>query len=125
LENIRDNKDLITEIPPDRWIGRNYYGNGKRKEQDEGKMGWIYRNIDKFDASFFNILQRGRVDGSQQRITLEAVYQALEDAGIAIGTIKQQCRSFYRGIEFRLFSITEQPKRPGNPSIMSQDFARV
>ncbi|WP_136669442.1 acyl carrier protein, partial [Flavobacterium sp. H122] len=89
-ENIKANKDLITEIPSDRWDWRKYYGDPqKEKSKTKAKWGGFITDIDKFDPLFFNISPReAELMDPQQRITLQAVYQALEDAGIPTDKIK-------------------------------------
>ena len=56
-------KDLITEIPKDRWDWQAYYGEGENKTKI--KWGGFINDIDKFDAAFFAISpRRSRIYGS-------------------------------------------------------------
>ncbi|WP_299608351.1 SDR family NAD(P)-dependent oxidoreductase [uncultured Aquimarina sp.] len=88
--NLKENKDMISEIPSDRWDWEKYYGNPlKEKNKTRSKWGGFIKDIDKFDPLFFGIspLEAELMD-PQQRITLETVYASLEDAGISLSTIK-------------------------------------
>ena len=51
--------DMITEIPPDRWDWRTYFGSEKGKAGSiYTKWGGFIRDSDKFDPLFFRITPR-------------------------------------------------------------------
>ncbi|PKM94957.1 MAG: hypothetical protein CVU84_08515 [Firmicutes bacterium HGW-Firmicutes-1] len=80
---IRDEKDLITEIPKDRWDWEKIYGDAK-SETNKTKIKWggFMKEVDKFDPLFFGISPReAELMDPQQRIFLEIVWNTLEDAG--------------------------------------------
>lgn len=106
-ENLVANKDLITEIPEDRWDWREYYGDPVReKNKTRAKWGGFIQDIDKFDPLFFNISPREAVlMDPQQRITLEAVYHALTDAGITRSKIKGSDTGVFIGISTSDYSL--------------------
>ena len=73
--NIVEQKDLITEIPKERFDYRAH---------SIPKWGGFINDIDKFDAAFFNISPReAELMDPQQRLFLQSVWQAIEDAGYA------------------------------------------
>lgn len=82
-EILREMKDCIKEIPSDHFEYREYYdpeshGNDKMYT----KWGGFIENVDKFDASFFNISRReAEVMDPQIRHLLQHTYHAAEDAG--------------------------------------------
>ena len=81
--NLRDRKDLITEIPADHWDYRPWYDeNQGAKDKTYCKWGSFIDDVDKFDAGFFNISPR-EADwmDPQLRLLLQSVYAAGEDAG--------------------------------------------
>ena len=86
--NLKDGKDCITEIPPARWDWKKYY------DQNEivalySKWGGFIEGVDKFDPLFFNISPREAVIiDPQERLFLEHVWTALEDAGIVRSELK-------------------------------------
>ncbi|MFP7654374.1 SDR family NAD(P)-dependent oxidoreductase [Chryseobacterium proteolyticum] len=106
-KNISHNKDLITEITPDRWDWKAYYGDPlKEKNKTKAKWGGLISDIDKFDPLFFNISPReAELMDPQQRITLEAVYHALEDAAIAPDKIKGSDTSIFIGVSTSDYSM--------------------
>ncbi len=70
--NLVTQKDLITEIPKERWDAY----------KTEIKWGGFIDRIDKFDAGFFNISPReAELMDPQQRLFLETVWKTIEDAG--------------------------------------------
>jgi polyketide synthase PksN len=73
-QNLLDGKDLITEVPPERWDYKQY--------EDVPKWGGFIADIDRFDAEFFNISpHEAELMDPQQRLFLQIVWQAIEDAG--------------------------------------------
>ncbi|WP_250634474.1 SDR family NAD(P)-dependent oxidoreductase, partial [Pinirhizobacter soli] len=81
--NLSCGRDSITEIPLERWDWQRYY------DEDRSKIGTTYSkwggfldDVDKFDPLFFNISPReAELMDPQERLFLECVHGALEDAG--------------------------------------------
>src|SRR6266498_1928139 len=82
-ENLKNSKDLITVIPPDRWRWEEYYGDPlKEANKSNSKWGGFMKEVDKFDPLFFGISPReAEMMDPQQRIFLEHVWKAIEDSG--------------------------------------------
>ena len=83
--NLCEGRDSVTEVPRDRWDIDSYYD---PDPEAPGKMstrsGAFIENVDRFDAELFGITPReARSMDPQQRVLLEVVWQALEDAGHA------------------------------------------
>ncbi len=84
-ENLLAGTCSITEVPAERWRGRDYY---EPKKKTPGKSytrhGGFLADYDSFDSLFFNIPPRqAKQMDPQQRIFLETAYAAAEDAGYA------------------------------------------
>ncbi|MGA1790296.1 MAG: thioester reductase domain-containing protein [bacterium] len=81
--HLEEGKDLISEIPKDRWNWRSYYGD-QNNEANKTKVKWggFMKEVDRFDALFFGISPReAELMDPQQRIFLETVWKTIEDAG--------------------------------------------
>ena len=81
--NLEQGKDSIITIPKDRWDSEKYYDpDPKTPGKSYSKVGGFINGIDKFDPLFFNIspVEAVYMD-PQQRLFLEEVWKALEDAG--------------------------------------------
>ncbi len=74
-ENMLQGKDLITEVPKDRWD----------ENKTKVKWGGFIDGIDKFDATFFGISPReAELMDPQQRIFLETAWKVIEDSGYTV-----------------------------------------
>lgn len=79
-ENLIADKDLISEIPTDRWDFASYYGDGEN--QTRVKWGGFINGVDEFDAKFFNISRReAELMDPQQRILIETIWKTIENSG--------------------------------------------
>lgn len=82
-DNLENKRDLVCEIPEDRWNWR-LINNALKDEwsQPISRWGGFMNEVDKFDAEFFGISPReARVMDPQQRLLLQTVWHTIEDAG--------------------------------------------
>ena len=101
-ENLRDQKDLITEIPADRWNWRDYHKDFSTGEfQTQVKWGGFIEDADKFDARFFSIspLEAEMMD-PQQRVFLQTVWETIEDAGYKASEFAGRRVGLFVGVQF-------------------------
>ncbi|WP_406694053.1 amino acid adenylation domain-containing protein [Singulisphaera sp. Ch08] len=87
--------DAISAVPTDRW--ETATGNGSSKGVPP--WGGFLDQVDRFDADFFGISPREAVrTDPQQRLLLELAWEALEDAGQAVGRLAGTRTGVYVGI---------------------------
>lgn len=80
--NLRAGRNCITEVPAARWDWRTYFDPKRGKKASMyTRWGGFVKDIDKFDPLFFHIspVEAEKMD-PQERLFLEQVYAAIEDA---------------------------------------------
>lgn len=81
-ENLAAGKNLISEVPSDRFNIEDYFGDPHTGNRMNTRYGGFIDDIDKFDPLFFNISPReAALMDPQQRIFLEVAWETIEDAG--------------------------------------------
>ncbi|MER7013149.1 SDR family NAD(P)-dependent oxidoreductase [Saccharopolyspora sp. NPDC000359] len=87
--HLEQGDDLITEIPADRWDWRRIHGDPAPGEfRTPVKWGGFLRRVDQFDPLFFGISPtEAEAMDPQHRLALQAVWTAVEDAGIRPGSL--------------------------------------
>ncbi|MBF0099469.1 MAG: acyltransferase domain-containing protein [Desulfobacterales bacterium] len=97
---LANGREAIVEVPPDRWdVNELYDPNPNAAGKINTRWGGFIDKIDQFDAAFFGIspLEAEYLD-PQQRIVLELVWHALEDAGIAPVSLRCSRTGVFVGI---------------------------
>ncbi|MEY4483118.1 MAG: hypothetical protein RL693_570, partial [Verrucomicrobiota bacterium] len=98
-ENLRDGRDCISEIPQGRWDWRQAQGDSSAGEEVIPKWGGFIDDIDKFDPHFFGISAReAELMDPQQRLFLQCVWQAIEDAGYDPATLAGTATGVFVGV---------------------------
>ncbi|WP_160715052.1 type I polyketide synthase [Chitinophaga solisilvae] len=99
-EILKNNINVIHDIPNDRWNFDRYYDEtGKIPGKIYTRHGGYLENIDLFDTGFFNItpLEAKAMD-PQFRQLLELSYEAFENGNIKINELKDSATGVYTGI---------------------------
>lgn len=98
--------DAIREIPSDRWkIAAHYDPVPGRPGKSISKWGGFIDNIEVFDASFFGISPReADAMDPQHRQLLEVTWEALEDAGQRMETLRGSLTGIFVGISTNDYS---------------------
>src|SRR5260370_26909331 len=119
-ELLTSGTDAVTEVDDARWSTRFYY-HPNRAEPGKSYT-WsagLLTDIDLFEPAFFGISPREAAQmDPQQRLMLELVWHAAEDAGIPTGKLAGSTTGVYIGA-----STTAYPDlRLGDPSNAESDF---
>ncbi|TYQ17737.1 UNVERIFIED_CONTAM: polyketide synthase PksL/polyketide synthase PksN [Acetivibrio alkalicellulosi] len=98
-DNIIMNRSSIIEIPPERWNWKEFWGNQyEGGNKSDVKWGSFIKDVDKFDADFFEIsFQEADSMDPQQRIMLELAWECFEDAGIRPSSVSGESVGVYIG----------------------------
>ena len=99
-EHLRDARNLVTEIPRDRWIWEEYDGNPvKEANKSNSRWGGFMREVDKFDPLFFGITPReAEMMDPQQRLLIETVWHAIEDSGHRVSDLSGTRTGLFVGV---------------------------
>ena len=97
---LKNGKDAITEVPPERWDIDTLYD---PEPATPGKMstrwGGFLEQVDQFEPSFFGISPReAHHMDPQHRLLLEVAWGALENAGIAPANLARSKTGVFIGI---------------------------
>ncbi len=82
-ENLREGRNLISEIPPDRWdVERFYSADKKAPQRAYSKWGGFMDGVDLFDAKYFGVSEQdAALMDPQQRHLLELTQELFDRAG--------------------------------------------
>ncbi len=92
--NLREGRDLIDLVPESRWDLHEFFD----ADPDNAKQGKIYckwggflDDFDKFDAAFFSVApEDARLIDPQERLFIQSVWAAVEDAGYTRDSLKKR-----------------------------------
>ncbi|RMD44214.1 hypothetical protein DV735_g784, partial [Chaetothyriales sp. CBS 134920] len=100
-EMICSQRDLLLPIPESRFNAKGFYHpNGERHGSTNVARAYLLQeDIRAFDAAFFGINSReAEAIDPQHRMLLETVYEAMEDAGLTIDSMKGSNTAVYVGL---------------------------
>ena len=98
--HLRAGDDLMTEIPASRWDWHEYWGDpATEPHRTNIKWGAFMRSVENFDAAFFGIARReAELMDPQQRVFLQTVWHAIEDAGHRASTLAGSKTGLFVGV---------------------------
>ncbi|SKB15922.1 hypothetical protein PL11201_80232 [Planktothrix sp. PCC 11201] len=98
--NLEANRDLISEIPENRWNWRDYYGDRQNQSgKTNVKWGGFITDVDRFDPLFFGIspVEAELID-PQFRLFLQTVWATIEDACYRASDLSGSKTAVYVGV---------------------------
>ncbi|MEY8355389.1 SDR family NAD(P)-dependent oxidoreductase [Lachnospiraceae bacterium 54-53] len=127
-ENLLYGVDCITEIPPERWNHSTYFNPEKGvKGKCCSKWGGFIHDYDKFDPLFFHISPRdAQIMDPQERLFLETVWEAVEDAGYTKAQLGGKSIGVYTGVmygHYSFYGVEESMK--GNVCAANSNFSSI
>ncbi|WP_308159058.1 SDR family NAD(P)-dependent oxidoreductase [Amycolatopsis magusensis] len=122
-ENLRAGRNLITEIPADRWDWRDYDNATEADRAVEySRWGSFLDDIDKFDPLFFGISPReAEIIDPQERLFLETAWHTIEDAGYTRQDLRTGRVGVYVGAMYALYQLYEAE----NGRIAASSYASI
>ena len=117
-DNLAAARDCITEIPGERWDHtRFYHPERNRPGTSYSKWGGFLDGVDRFDALFFNISPKeAELIDPQERLFIETVWEAIEDAGYGKEAIAQNRVGVYVGAMWGHYELYGGGDGAGTPS---------
>ena len=99
-QGLIEGKDWIVEVPPSRWDWKTYYGDPMTEDnKTKSKWGGFMTAVDAFDAPFFGISpHEARLMDPQQRFFLQAVWKAVENAGLQMSALSGTKTGVFVGV---------------------------
>ena len=106
---LRDGRDMIREVPGDRWdVGAFYDPDASVPGKSVSRFGGFLDQVDRFDPFFFGISpgEAERMD-PQQRLLLELAYEAFEDAGYPMPRLAGSRTGVFVGISINEYAFLQ------------------
>lgn len=113
-QHIVEKKNLVSEIPVDRFDWRAF-------NDPKLKWGGFMKEVDKFDAEFFDIsADEAQVMDPQHRLLLQTVWATIEDAGYKPSDFSGTKTGIFVGIGTQDYTeITSKTDLSGNPHVLT------
>lgn len=107
---LSDGRDVISEIPPDRWDVDEYYDpEPGTPGKSYSRYGGFIDRTEHFDPGFFQISPReAAVMDPEQRLLLEVTWEAIEHAGISQSRLEGSDGGVFLGISNGDYQILRQ-----------------
>lgn len=99
-KNLMEHRNVITEIPEERWNGDDYYSPEYQEGKTNSKWGAFVEKAACFDAAFFHISPRdAELMDPQQRMFIESAWKVVENAGYKMSDFAGSKMGVFTGIQ--------------------------
>ncbi|BCB74916.1 hypothetical protein Pflav_013260 [Phytohabitans flavus] len=126
--NLAAGRDCITEVPASRWdVARHFDPVPGKPGKTYSRWGGFIRDVDAFDNAFFSISPREaeRMD-PQERLFLQEVWHALEDAGLSRSHLSGAAVGVYVGVMYSQYQLYQAEQALyGNPLYLGSSYASI
>ena len=100
-DNLLNRRSSIREIPKSRWNWETCYAPVAAAGKTLSKWGALIEDIDCFDADFFGIRpQEAKLIDPQERLLMQEVYRAIQDAGLDAKKLAGSDTGVFVGYEY-------------------------
>jgi acyl transferase domain-containing protein/acyl carrier protein len=100
-DNLIGERCSIAEIPPSRWHWQSCYSPVPSRNQTVSKWAALLEDVDCFDAEFFGVSpEDARLIDPQERLLVQEVYHALQDAGLDPAKVAGTSTGIFVGYEY-------------------------
>ncbi|MFJ6215669.1 SDR family NAD(P)-dependent oxidoreductase [Streptomyces sp. NPDC092296] len=123
-DNLRQGRDCVEEVPPGRWDADAVAGAGP----DTAHLRWggFLTDVDRFDHSFFNLSPRqARYMDPQERLLLQEVWHACEDAGIPRRALAGRSAGVYVGVMYSQYELWGASASPYRSDYLGASYASI
>ncbi|WP_195724205.1 SDR family NAD(P)-dependent oxidoreductase [Paenibacillus monticola] len=127
-ENIKGGTDCITEIPKERWdLAKDFDPDIHKQGKSYTKWGGFMDDVDKFDPLFFNMSPREAEYASpQERLFLQTVWHAVEDAGYTRNELSKRKTGVFVGVMWEQYQLYgAEQSMYGNVMALSSSYASI
>ena len=120
-------RDMVREIPPERFDWRQYYGDPAEPGKTNCKWCGCLPGVSEFEPLFFEISPKeAETMDPRQRLLLQESWKALEDAGYGSGQLKTEKIGMFVGVEqgeYQLLAKGEGSITANNNAILAARLA--
>lgn len=100
-DNLVNRKNSIREVPASRWHWQDYYSETAAPGRTVSKWGAMIEDVDCFDPQFFNLRpEEAKLIDPQERLLMQEVYRAIQDAGMDIRKLAGSNTGVFVGYEY-------------------------
>ena len=106
-QSVLEGKDLVTEIPADRWDADEHYDAERGVPgRSVSRWGAFLDDVGGFDAAFFGIGEREATSiDPQHRLLLETAWEAVEHAGVAPTSLAGSSTGVFMGLSHDDYTV--------------------
>lgn len=125
-DNLINKKSSLREIPTSRWNWQDYYDPKGGTNKTVSKWAALIKDIDCFDAGFFNVTaDEAKLMDPQERVLIQEVYKSFQDGGIDPVSLKELNTGVFLAYEYSEYeqylrkNIEKVPVGPFGPFFSS------